>query len=116
MSELIDSLTFSSSIGVAKEDYVKIAEIIQNYIGEKSKAEFMKACEEADYNKANDLLDKTVEKMTGINNVSVALKDFADKFNKHIDGLYEEMEDSHSERDKVKIIASHYSEILKIIG
>ncbi len=112
--ELINPITFASSVVSAMPVFENLADIVGKYCGEGLKTEFMVACKNIDFEKANTILDKTVKEITGYDNVSDALSLFADKFN-GIEGLKGKMSECVSERDKVKAIVSYANKINDII-
>ena len=112
--QLLSPITFSSSVAAAKSNLENISKIVGKYFGEKYKDEFINACYKFDYDKVNDLLDKTVNKMTGENSVSTSLTLFALKLARYLPILNKEIDIALSESDKVKVIASH-KELKEII-
>lgn len=112
--ELFQPTIFASTVVAAENELKKIASLICKYCGESEASNFQDACSKIDYAKANFLLDETVKKMTGTDNVFSALAIFAEKF-PEIPGLNKEVSEAFTEIDKVKAIDKHYSDIQKII-
>lgn len=117
--QLLQPITFSSAVASARDDLIEISKLVGEYLKGDSANEFMAACDNLDYNKANELLDKTVEKMTGETSFLFAISNFLSKIAKSLtgalNGLAEKTRAAFSESDKVKVIASHYDELMKIV-
>lgn len=113
--ELLYPASFASSVVSSKDCLKRISIIVSRYCGEEAAKEFLDACDSLDHKKANDILDKTVEQLTGYDSVPMALNFFARKFPQLNPGLSDGIAAAISEREKVNIIDAYQKEIMSII-
>jgi hypothetical protein len=112
---------------VARKELYQISTIIGHYLGDDKKEEFLAACDNLDeksldksvtidldnldYNVLNDLLDKTVEVLTGFSNIHFAMSSFIDKFPTLKDKMEKELTQYHSEHEKTLVFDKYYHQL-----
>lgn len=112
--ELIHPASFASAVAAAWDDLEQIAEIVGRRCGKTSAQEFLTACKQLDCTRANQLLDQTVEALSGYSSVSTALVMFAEKFPELNPGLSGNVSRAKTERDKVKALNSYLEDIKRL--
>ena len=113
--ELLPPAIFASSVASSKESLKKISGIILKYCGNDVAQKFQNACDSLDFDTANRILDETVEELTGIGSVSLALSSFVDKFPNLNPKLSDEVSSASSEAEKVKAIDRYFEDISNTI-
>lgn len=109
--ELLPPAIFASSVASSKESLKRISNIISRYRGNDAAQKFQNACDTLDFDTANRILDETVKELTGIDSVSLALSDFADKFPNLNPKLSDDVYSASSEAEKVKAIDRYFESI-----
>ena len=116
--QLLQPTCFASIVGSSKPMLENISnKFIKKYLGESTSKQFIEACNDSDFNSANEILDKLVFELsdTSSNIVSICLSVLAHKFSDLIPVLDDGMTKALSERDKVEIIAKYAPQMLSII-
>ena len=116
--ELLHPVRFESIVASSKPMLENISnKFIKKYLGESVSKQFIEACNDSDFNSANEILDKLVFELsdTSSNIVSICLSVLAHKFSDLIPALDDGMTKALSERDKVEIIAKYSPQMLSII-
>lgn len=111
--ELLNPSVFISINICCKDQLKNISKLIDKYTSKGD--DFLNACEIMDDNTANQLVEETIEKMTGYDSIFTALEMFADKF-PQIPGLNEAVSSSILETDKVLAIARYSDQISKVLN
>ena len=113
--ELLHSACFATSPKPMLENISN--KFIKKYLGESVSKQFIEACNDSDFNSANEILDKLVFELsdTPSNIVSICLSVLAHKFSDLIPALDDGMTKALSERDEVEIIAKYSPQMLSII-
>ena len=113
--ELIEAMTFPIMGMVAKEELGQISTIISRYLGNDKKEKFLTACDNFDVNIINDLLDKTVESLTGESSVHYGMIEFIKKFPTLKDEMEKELTQYHFEYKQTQVFDKYYDQIIKLI-
>lgn len=113
--ELIETATFPIMGMAAKEELNQISDIVGSYLGDDKKEAFLKACENLNTQMLNDLLDKTVEALTGNQDVYEAMIDFIDKFPTLKNEMREELSQYHFEYKQTKVFERYYKKLISIM-
>lgn len=116
--ELLHPACFASIVASSKPMLENISnKFIKKYLGESVSKQFIEACNDLDFNSANEILDKLVFELSGTssNIVSTCLSVLAHKFSDLIPALDDGMTKALLEEDKVKIIAKYSPQMLSII-
>lgn len=111
---LLPSTSFAAAVASSKEQFKIISNIVSKYCGKVKSVSFMNACNDLDFDTANNILDDTVTKLTGENNVYMALSLYAEKFPR-LPSLADKLSNALSLQDKVKVIDSYRDDIIGII-
>ena len=111
---LLQPVSFVSAVASSPEQLKNVAAIVAKYGGEAQGASFLAACENHDYNAANDILEQTVKELTGYDSPLLALGAFADQF-PQLPGFRDKVANAFSEADRVKAIDDYRSQIIAII-
>jgi hypothetical protein len=112
---LIKYMTFPIMGMVAKKELGQISTIIGRYLGNDKKEKFLTACDDFDVKIINDLLDKTIEALTGESSVHYGMIEFIDKFPTLKDEMKKELTQYHFEYEQTTVFDKYYDQIIKLI-
>lgn len=112
---LLEATNFTSTVAAARESLENIAVFIEKYCNKEDAETFLSACDRNNFEMANKLLDKTIEKITGYDSVFTALSMFTEKFSHSIPQLEEQVSSALSEKDKIIVINRYASKMHNIM-
>lgn len=113
--ELLLPTSFASVVACSKEQLKNISVIVSRYCGEDISNDFLEACSNVDFVKVNSILDQTIKELTGDSSVSMALRNYIEKFPQLSPQIDDDFSNALSEAEKVLAINKYSDDIINIL-